>query len=92
MAQNEPGDEFFIVSEGKVRVELDGKEVSKLSTGKYFGEIALLTSKKRQATVIADDPHVVVLSVHRKVFTRVLGSFADILSRNMEAYSSLLMS
>lgn len=90
VAQGDNGDEFFIVAEGAVKVERDGKFVSNLQDGAYFGEICILTSKKRQATVTADTPVVKVLTVERKVFQRVLGPLNDILSRNMDEYSKWL--
>jgi cAMP-dependent protein kinase regulator len=89
--QDDPGDEFFIIASGTVLVERDGKFMSSLGEGRYFGEIALLTSKLRQATVTASSDATFVLTVHRKVFQRVLGPLADILGRNMQAYSSLLI-
>uniref|UniRef100_A0A7S2S0X9 Cyclic nucleotide-binding domain-containing protein n=1 Tax=Mucochytrium quahogii TaxID=96639 RepID=A0A7S2S0X9_9STRA len=88
--QGTPGDEFYIISKGEVKIERDGKFVSTLGEGKYFGEIALLTSKSRQATVTAESSDVQVLTVHRKAFQRVLGPLSDILARNMDAYSEWL--
>lgn len=89
--EGDDGDEFYIIESGTVRVEKGGKAISNLKEGDYFGEIALLTSKKRQATVVAESDTVKVLTVHRKVFQRVLGPLSDILSRNMEAYSNYLI-
>ena len=89
--QGEAGDEFFIVAGGAVKVERDGKQVSTLGEGKYFGEVALLTSKPRQATVTATSDDVRLLAVHRKVFQRVLGPLGDILSRNMVEYEKWIL-
>ena len=88
---NKRGDEFFIVAGGAVKVERDGKQVSTLGEGKYFGEVALLTSKPRQATVTATSDDVRLLAVHRKVFQRVLGPLGDILSRNMVEYEKWIL-
>lgn len=88
--QGDRGDVFYIVKQGTaVCTQLDAKgtqvEVARLKTGTYFGEIALLTPKPRQATVIADgDLH--VLTWDRKSFTRVMGPLDDILQRNMTHY------
>lgn len=89
--QGDEGDYFYIVKEGNaVCYQADStggqKVVANLSPGNYFGEIALLTSKPRQATVKAKGT-LVVLSLDRATFTRVFGSLDDILKRNMEQYN-----
>lgn len=85
--QGESGDEFFIISEGKVKVVVNEQEIGELNEGEYFGEIALLTKKPRQATIVAKTDSVTLLVIHRKVFKRLLGPLSDILKRNMKTYS-----
>jgi cAMP-dependent protein kinase regulator len=51
-------------------------------------QVALLTTKKRQATVKADD-NLKLLSLDRKTFKRVLGPIEDLLNRNMEVYNKV---
>jgi cAMP-dependent protein kinase regulator len=51
--------------------------------------VALLTSKKRQATVKAG-PGLKLLSLDRQTFKRVLGPIEHILHRNMEVYSQIM--
>jgi len=80
--EGDPGDEFFIIASGSVSVFKKGEEVSVLKEGNYFGEIALISTKNRQATVVAKTSTVKVLVVHRKVFQRVLGPITDMLWRN----------
>lgn len=89
--QGEAGDYFYIVKEGKVSCVKDGAEVLLLEEGGYFGEIALLEPKPRQATCKAVG-NVKVLALDRATFTRVLGPMEDILKRNMEAYNAVLIS
>ena len=89
--QGDEGNYFYIVRTGKVKclqVDAEGnqKEVASLKEGSYFGEIALLTSKPRQATVKADGA-VSVLALDRATFTRVLGNLEDIMKRNMDQYT-----
>lgn len=88
--QGDEGRYFYIIKEGEALCSIQDKNgvnklVASLSTGNYFGEVALLTSKPRQATVVAKGL-LKVLAVDRATFTRVLGSVDDIMKRNMEDY------
>jgi cAMP-dependent protein kinase regulator len=60
--------------------------VGNLREGNYFGEVALLTSRPRQATVSAVGV-LEVLSLDRATFNRLLGPLDDILRRNMDDYN-----
>lgn len=88
--QGEEGKYFYIIREGEATCTIEDKVgkkkiVALLSQGNYFGEVALLTSKPRQATVQAKGG-LAVLAVDRATFTRALGSVEDIMMRNMEEY------
>jgi len=94
VTQGEPGNKFYIVKEGVAsctQQAADGKvqEVARLEEGAYFGEIALLTSKPRQATVTAQG-ELVVLTMDRKTFKRVMGPLVDILNRNIGGYNKFM--
>eukprot|EP00466_Bigelowiella_natans_P015817 jgi/Bigna1/67758/fgenesh1_pg.4_\ len=53
-AEGEPGDRFYIISRGQVSVRRDGKEIARLGTGRYFGEVSLVIEGcDRTATCIA---------------------------------------
>lgn len=89
--QGDEGNYFYIIKEGtavctQVNAEGEEKTVATLSDGNYFGEIALLTSKPRQATVKAKGL-LKVLAIDRATFTRVLGPMEDLMKRNMEQYN-----
>ena len=86
--QGDAGDKFYLISDGvAVCTQTQGNnkepvEVARLSCASYFGEIALLSDKPRQATVTADGT-LKCLTLNRKTFNRVMGPLADILLRNM---------
>ncbi|KAL3811182.1 hypothetical protein ACHAXA_002746 [Cyclostephanos tholiformis] len=85
--QGDQGDKFYVIHQGtavctKSQSNGTSLEVARLSPGSYFGEIALLSSKPRQATVTAlGDLN--CFSVDRKTFDRCLGSLSDILMRSV---------
>ncbi len=55
--EGDEGDAFFVVTTGKVKVSGDNfgesKDLETLGAGQFFGEVALLSGQKRQATVTA---------------------------------------
>jgi CRP/FNR family transcriptional regulator, cyclic AMP receptor protein len=48
--------EFFVVEDGSASVRQNGTEVNVIGPGDFFGEIALLESPRRTATVVATTP------------------------------------
>lgn len=89
--QGEEGNYFYIVKEGEavcsvVDGEGNSKDVATLTEGNYFGEIALMTAKPRQATVKARG-NLVALALDRATFTRVLGNLDEIMKRNIDQYT-----
>ncbi|KAJ9449016.1 cAMP-dependent protein kinase regulatory subunit [Diplonema papillatum] len=84
------GDNFYFIEVGKVQVSTraDGN-ISVLGAGQYFGELALLFSQPRKATVTTmEKTHLVLLN--RKHFTNYLGSVESILKRSTENYSKYM--
>ena len=53
--QGEPGEEFFLISDGTVEVMREGHDVASLGAGDFFGEGAVITGEPRNATVVAKD-------------------------------------
>ena len=80
--QGDPGDQFYVIQSGKVRVfrkDARGLEtdLSILGPGESFGEMALLTGEARSANVEAtDETSLMVLS--KEQFERILEDFPDI--------------
>jgi len=93
--QGDQGDFFYIIVEGTASVLIRPpdqllsptfKKVATLGPSAYFGELALLFDKPRAATIIANEK-VKCVRLDRSKFERLLGSCADILKRNMDAYN-----
>ena len=51
--QGKSGIGFFVIEGGNATVSIDGKMVRTLGPGEYFGEIALIDSGPRSATIVA---------------------------------------
>ena len=54
--EGEPGEEFFLISDGEVDVVRADHEVARLGRGDFFGEVALISGEPRNATVLATEP------------------------------------
>ena len=61
--QGEPGDECFVIVDGKAKVTMRGRGSSSMGPGAFFGEMSLLDRGPRSATVTAaTDMRLLVLS------------------------------
>jgi len=90
--QNENGDCFFVIRDGKVKITKNkgkGEELLvNLGKGDFFGERALLTEDKRSANVIADSSEVDCLLLDRTNFTNLIGDINE-LGRTRKSTKSL---
>ena len=57
----------------------DAEVSRRLSRGDFFGELALLSADRRQASVTAVKP-TNCLTISRSEFTRMLGSLSDLIA------------
>ena len=93
--QGDPGDKFYIITAGKVRIfrkSAEGVEtdLSLLSPGDSFGEMALLTGKTRSANAEAvEETHFNV--IEKKHFDRVLRNHPDVSLAFIKQMSDWLM-
>jgi CRP/FNR family cyclic AMP-dependent transcriptional regulator len=83
------GREFFVLVEGTVEVTRGGRPVATRQAGDFVGEIALLTSARRTATVRAATP-VRCLILMRGDFRRVLDENRSIERKVMQALAERL--
>jgi CRP-like cAMP-binding protein len=56
VTQGAPGNEFYVVLEGRAAVRRNGRRIGELGPGDYFGELALLDPAPRNADVEASEP------------------------------------
>jgi CRP-like cAMP-binding protein len=62
--------EFFVIEDGLAEVRLAGERIAELGPGDFFGEIALVETGRRTATVTATRP-LRVIAMTRQEFSRM---------------------
>jgi CRP-like cAMP-binding protein len=82
--QGDPGNEMFVVSEGRIRLTI-GKgghetEVNMLGPGEFFGELSLLSGEPRSATATAVED-ATLLAIGRDVYAMMVQDDLDIVFR-----------
>jgi CRP/FNR family cyclic AMP-dependent transcriptional regulator len=58
--------EFFVIEEGSAIVTKDGEQIAELGPGDFFGEIGLLETERRTATVVASSPMELIVMFGRE--------------------------
>ncbi len=71
--------EFFVIEDGAAEVRRDGERVAELGAGDFFGEIGLLETERRTATVAATTPMDLIVMFQREFrqMEREMPSVAD---------------
>ena len=82
--EGQSGVGFFVIEEGEAKVDVGGREVSRIGPGDYFGEIALIADSPRTATVTAETP-IVALGLTSWEFRPIVESNASIAWKLLEA-------
>ena len=84
--QGDPGNEMFVVSEGRIRLTIgqEGheKEVAVLGKGEFFGELSLLGGAARTATAQAVEDST-LLAIGRDAFSMLVQDDLEIVFRMM---------
>jgi len=71
-AEGEPGDTMYVIVEGEVRVlGTDGEELAVRGPGDFLGEMAVISSRPRTASLLAGS-EVRVLELRRPAFEAIL--------------------
>jgi PPM family protein phosphatase len=71
MTEGERGEELFIVLSGQLKVSRNGAEVATLPPGAHVGEMALVRSQPRSATVVAEATSELMV-IRRQEFFEIL--------------------
>jgi CRP-like cAMP-binding protein len=58
--------EFFLIEDGSAAVVQNGEPIAELGPGDFFGEIGLLETERRTASVIASTPMRVIVMFQRE--------------------------
>jgi CRP-like cAMP-binding protein len=83
MLEGEPGEEFYVIVDGTIRIERDGRAIRSMTTGGFLGEIALFERRPRTATATAVSD-VTLLVLHQHEFDRLLETLPAV-SRRVRA-------
>jgi len=75
--EGDRGREFFVLLKGEADVTKDGRKISTMREGDFFGEIALVTKMPRTATVTATSD-VDVLVITERAFDNLLKTTPEI--------------
>jgi CPA1 family monovalent cation:H+ antiporter len=83
------GREFMVVVEGAAEVRRGGRKVNLLGRGDFLGEIALITGRKRTASVTTLEP-TRILVINEPDFRRLLRDVPSIQPKVMQALAARL--
>ncbi|MGZ6345319.1 MAG: Crp/Fnr family transcriptional regulator [Candidatus Limnocylindrales bacterium] len=75
--EGDVGHEFFVIVEGRVRVEREGQVLNTLGPGDFLGEIALVDGGPRTATAVTESNARLLVLAHRE-FSSLLSQYPSI--------------
>ncbi len=59
------GEEFFLIVDGRVRIERGGRTIKTIGPGDFLGEIALIDKGRRTATAVTEGPAKLFVLTHQ---------------------------
>tara|TARA_B100000212_G_C27138904_1_gene432465 strand:- start:51 stop:428 length:378 start_codon:yes stop_codon:yes gene_type:complete len=77
--QGEKGDKAYLLLDGRVAIEVNGKKVAEISEMEIFGEMSLILNKPRTASIKALKPSI-VLPINQKILNDLLGGCPPVVS------------
>ncbi len=77
--QGEKGDKAYLLLDGRVAIEVNGKKVAEISEMEIFGEMSLILNKPRTASIKALKPSI-VLPINQKILNDLLGECPPVVS------------
>jgi serine/threonine protein phosphatase PrpC len=100
MTEGDKGDELFIVLDGTVRVSRGDQVLTRLGPGEHFGEMALIRSVPRSATITAEGSASLIairradffeiLRKEHEIAVKMLWQFLGVFADRLDATSSEL--
>ncbi|MEX1265184.1 MAG: cyclic nucleotide-binding domain-containing protein [Actinomycetota bacterium] len=76
--------EFFVLLDGSVEVTQDGRHLTDLASGDFFGEVALVEHDRRTASVVAATP-IAAIVMHQRDFDMMQRSIPHVAEKIHEA-------
>jgi CRP-like cAMP-binding protein len=81
--------EFFLIEEGEAEVVQDGERIATLAAGDFFGEIGLVETDRRTASVVATTP-MEVMVMYRAEFDQMKKELPTVADRIQAAIRARL--
>lgn len=75
--QGEFAYEFFVIEDGTADVSKEGRVIATLGPGDFFGEIGLMQTVRRTATVVATSAMRLIV-MHRREFSAMEGEMPNV--------------
>lgn len=90
MKQGTPGDEFFVIISGSVRIERDGQHIRDMGDGDFFGELAMLANVPRTATATCTSDGRFLVLGHRE-FNGLLAQYPSVQAAVLHAVAQRMV-
>lgn len=75
--EGDPGDSFFVIVDGRLRISRHGETIRDLGPGEFLGEISLVDGRPRTATAVAVGP-VNAIVIERPAFLELMDRFGAV--------------